>query len=140
MSEEILVNVTPMETRAVLLENGAVQDVYIERTRLQQMLAQSLAAEGLAGLGGFILRTVAEVVEPAKLVADLRFLQRLWSAVLQRTKAADKPQLLYEDLPLHKRIVRDLARATVRRISVFVQSRCTGRNSLTSYRSNLQTN
>ena len=29
--EEILVNVTPSEVRAALLENGVLQEVYIER-------------------------------------------------------------------------------------------------------------
>lgn len=33
MSEEILVNVTPRETRVALLENGVLQEVYIERAR-----------------------------------------------------------------------------------------------------------
>jgi len=33
MSEEILVNVTPRETRAALLEDGVLQEIYIERTR-----------------------------------------------------------------------------------------------------------
>jgi len=33
MSEEILINVTPWETRAALLENGVLQEIYIERTR-----------------------------------------------------------------------------------------------------------
>jgi len=32
MSEEILVNVTPRETRAALLENGVLQEIFIERT------------------------------------------------------------------------------------------------------------
>ena len=32
MSEEILVNVTPMETRVAVVENGATQDIYIERS------------------------------------------------------------------------------------------------------------
>ena len=32
MSEEILVNVTPMETRVAVVDNGATQDVHIERT------------------------------------------------------------------------------------------------------------
>jgi len=31
MSEEILINVTPRETRVALVENGALQEVYIER-------------------------------------------------------------------------------------------------------------
>ena len=33
MSEEILINVTPWETRAALVENGVLQEIYIERTR-----------------------------------------------------------------------------------------------------------
>ena len=32
MSEEILINVTPPETRVALIENGVVQEVLIERT------------------------------------------------------------------------------------------------------------
>ena len=33
MSEEILINVTPQETRVAMVENGVLQEVYIERTR-----------------------------------------------------------------------------------------------------------
>ncbi|MBX2857877.1 MAG: S1 RNA-binding domain-containing protein, partial [Cellvibrionaceae bacterium] len=33
MSEEILVNFSPTETRAALLENGVLQEVYVERSR-----------------------------------------------------------------------------------------------------------
>ena len=31
MSTEILINVTPRETRSALVENGVLQEVYIER-------------------------------------------------------------------------------------------------------------
>src|SRR3989304_5244882 len=33
MSEEILINVTPQETRVAVVENGMLQEVYIERAR-----------------------------------------------------------------------------------------------------------
>jgi len=33
MSKEILINVTPQETRVAILENGVLQEVYIERSR-----------------------------------------------------------------------------------------------------------
>ena len=33
MSEEILINVTPQETRVALVDNGVLQDVYIERSQ-----------------------------------------------------------------------------------------------------------
>lgn len=32
VSEEVLVNVTPMETRVALVDNGATQDIHLERT------------------------------------------------------------------------------------------------------------
>jgi ribonuclease G len=89
-----------------------------ERERLQEVLAEGLAGEDMDDAGGFILRTAAEGVGPEEIVSDLRFLKRLWSAVSRRAAAADKPQLLYGDLPLHLRIVRDLARASVGRILV----------------------
>lgn len=89
-----------------------------ERARLQDVLARAVAAEGQDVSQGFILRTAAEGVGEEELAADLRFLRRVWSAVAQRAKAATAPQLLYEDLPLHLRIVRDLARPSVDRIVV----------------------
>jgi ribonuclease G len=89
-----------------------------ERERLQQVLAEGLTARQMDENWGFILRTAAEGVGSEEIVSDLRFLQRLWAAVSRRAAAADKPQLLYEDLPLHLRIVRDLARASVGRILV----------------------
>lgn len=89
-----------------------------ERARLQQALALAVAQEEIDTQWGFILRTAAEGVGQAELAADLRFLKRLWSAVSARAKAATSPQRLYEDLPLHLRIVRDLARPSVERIVV----------------------
>lgn len=93
----------------------------LERTRLQEVLAQALIDEGMPDAGGFILRTAAEGVGTAEIAADLRYLKRLWAAVSRRAKAATKAELLYADLPLHLRIVRDLARPSLERI--FVDSR-----------------
>ena len=33
MSEEILISVTPRETRVALMEGGVLQEIYVERTR-----------------------------------------------------------------------------------------------------------
>jgi ribonuclease G len=89
-----------------------------ERGRLQHLLADALAAEDMVSAGGFILRTAAEGVGPEEIRADLRFLKRLWAAVSRRAKAASKAELLYEDLPLYLRAVRDLARSSVERILI----------------------
>jgi len=90
----------------------------LERSRLQQLLAQALVAEGMDAGQGFILRTAAEGVGLEELTADLRYLQRVWSAVTRRAREATEAHLLYEDLPLQLRTVRDLARPSVQRILV----------------------
>ena len=90
----------------------------IERERLQQVLLQGMAAEDMTDAGGFILRTAAEGVGEDEIKADLRFLKRLWAAVSRRGKSATKAELLYEDLPLYLRTVRDLARPSVERILI----------------------
>jgi len=92
-----------------------------ERERLQQVLAEALEAEDMAAAGGFILRTAAEGAGADEIAADLRFLKRLWAAVERRAAAATGAEQLYEDLPLHLRTARDLARASVNRI--FIDSR-----------------
>ncbi len=93
-------------------------DDHEERSRLQQLLADALAAEEMAGEGGYILRTAAEGVGPEEIRADLRFLNRLWAAVSRRVQRATRPELLYEDVPLHLRTARDLARPGVERIRI----------------------
>ena len=93
-----------------------------ERARLLLLLQECLAAEGLAGEGGYILRTAAEGVDLDGLRADLRFLNRLWTAICRRREGATGPQLLYEELPLHLRVARDLATPALARVLVDQQS------------------
>ncbi len=90
----------------------------LERTRLQQVLAQALIVEDMQDTGGFILRTAAKGVGSDDIVTDLRYLTRLWTAVLLRAKSAVYTELLYEELPLPLRIVRDLTRSSVARVYV----------------------
>ena len=50
MSEEILINVTPRETRVALVENGVLQEVYIERARRRGLRWRILAVcQGVIG-------------------------------------------------------------------------------------------
>ena len=88
-----------------------------ERERLQGALAAALAQEGMAP-GGYILRTAAEGAGVAEIGADLRYLKRLWAVVARRQSAAAGPRLLYEDLPLPLRAVRDFARQGLERIVI----------------------
>ncbi len=93
-----------------------------ERDRLQQMLREALESLDMTDMRGFIIRTAAEGVGPEEIRADLRYLKRVWMAVHRRGKAADRPTLLYEDLALYLRAIRDLARPGLDRIRIDDQS------------------
>ena len=71
--------------------------------------------------GGFILRTLAESAAEPELRADLAYLQELWKAIGERSLGADPPQLLYQDLSLAQRVLRDMV--TIDTTRVLVDSR-----------------
>ncbi|HEV3182102.1 MAG TPA: ribonuclease G [Steroidobacteraceae bacterium] len=85
-----------------------------ERTRLKTVLTE-LTAAGLAGGGGYIVRTAAQGASPENLREDMTYLAKLWEHV--RTRAAEVPpgSVVHEDLPLTLRVLRDeLARGVSR--------------------------
>ena len=74
-----------------------------ERHRLKRILMHE---RGEAS-GGFIVRTAAEGASEEDLRADLRFLMNLWNDIKQRSDASKSPALIYHDLSLIERILRD---------------------------------
>ena len=74
-----------------------------ERQRLKRIL---ISERGEAS-GGFIVRTAAEGASEEELRADLRFLIHLWDEIKQRSEASKSPALIYHDLSLIERILRD---------------------------------
>jgi ribonuclease E len=74
-----------------------------ERQRLKRILVHE---RGEAS-GGFIVRTAAEGASEEDLRADLRFLLNLWSEIKQRSDTSKSPALIYHDLSLIERILRD---------------------------------
>ena len=71
------------------------------RERLQQLLPPDER-------GGFILRTLAESADEASLRADLEYLRSLWRDIRERAAGAAPPKLVYQDLSLAERVLRDL--------------------------------
>ena len=67
--------------------------------------------------GGFILRTAAEGVNEQELLSDAEFLKRLWNKIQSRLKTTKKT-LLYEDLPLARRVIRDFVGTELDRIRI----------------------
>ena len=74
-----------------------------ERRRLKEIL---LSEKGEAS-GGFIVRTAASGASEEELRSDLRFLLNLWADIKQRSEGSKSPALIYHDLNLVERILRD---------------------------------
>jgi ribonuclease G len=220
MTEEILINVTPREVRVALLENGSLQEVYIERSlhqgllgniyrgkvnrllpgiqaafidigldragflhvkdihpdplnidirdlihpgqellvqvyknplgskgarlttqftvpsrylvltpnsyqiAISQKITDEAERERLLNMivaseeGGYIFRTAALSVSNVEIEADKAFLSSLWVNVLARAKTAKHGEVVYEEIPIILRVLRDLAGYQIERIRV----------------------
>src|SRR5512138_2685178 len=68
--------------------------------------------------GGFIVRTVAEAATDAELTADIEYLITLWKQIQLAAQTAAPQALLYQDLSLATRVLRDLVTDTTERIIV----------------------
>ena len=86
----------------------------VERERLKA-IATKLANE--TG-GGFIVRTAAEGMSEETLLADGAFFYKLWQEIQQSAQTAQPPSLVYEDLPLSLRTMRDRLRDDVDKVRV----------------------
>ena len=87
-----------------------------ERERLKTTL--TAVVDELQVGGGYILRTVAEGATETELRNAVGFLNRVWDDLLERKTTAKAPCCLYEDLPLYKRVLRDMVRPEVEKIRV----------------------
>ncbi|OFA32839.1 ribonuclease G [Glaciecola punicea] len=67
--------------------------------------------------GGFILRTAAEGAEAQELIQDASFLRALWEKIQSR-KPGTKIHMLYEDLPVARRVLRDFVGSKIDRVRV----------------------
>jgi len=86
-----------------------------ERLRLRDSATLFLRSDET---GGYIVRTAAEGATPDALRADMMFLQKLW-AVLGEKAATTRPgNLVYEDLQLAVRVMRDVVSSGVDKVSV----------------------
>ena len=74
-----------------------------ERTRLRGLLEGIKPGKGL----GVIVRTVSTGASKTSLQRDLQFLKRLWKDVRAKGQTSPAPSLIYEELDLSTRAVRD---------------------------------
>lgn len=90
-----------------------------ERDRLRSIV-EKLAAEHEEEFpdGGFIIRTVAEGATEEEMRADIPFVYHLWHDLEDSVKKAKAPAIIYEDLPLFMRTIRDFMRSNIEKVRI----------------------
>ena len=87
----------------------------VEREHLREKVHALMPA---GETGGFIVRTVAESATDEELTADIEYLIKLWRGISTAAKTAPPQMLLYQDLDLSLRVLRDLVTRETERIVV----------------------
>ncbi|MDG1292894.1 MAG: Rne/Rng family ribonuclease, partial [Pseudomonadales bacterium] len=99
----------------------------IESSERQDLLKSGLAdalaevmtePEDKAMQAGYIIRTAAEFSDYHDFVADVRYLKRLWRALQKKMAAPTVPALIYEDLNVCERTMRDFVYPELEKIRV----------------------
>jgi Rne/Rng family ribonuclease len=73
----------------------------------RQRLKRIIQSERENGHGGFIVRTAAQNASEDELRADIRFLKGLWNDIKTRAEGSKPPALIYHDLNVVERVLRD---------------------------------
>jgi ribonuclease G len=93
----------------------------VERLALREKLQQLLPPDER---GGFIIRTMAETAPDRELTADIDYLRKLWRDIEDKAASAPALTLLYEDLNLSLRVLRDFVDDETARIAVDSHETC----------------
>jgi len=89
-----------------------------ERERLRALVNSCQVESDDGAVKGFIVRTAAEGAGEEEFTADIHFLERLWNKLEQRIKDYSEPSMIYQDLPLYTRAIRDLVKPQSEKIRI----------------------
>ena len=81
------------------------------RGRLQQLLPGDHS-------GGYIIRTMAEAASDKEFLADIEYLDKLWGMLQEQAGVSPAPSLLYQELNISLRVLRDFVNEDTTRILV----------------------
>ena len=68
--------------------------------------------------GGYIVRTIAEDATSDELAGDVTYLRKTWATIVAQAQRLPATSLLYQDLDLAQRVLRDFANDDTTRIQV----------------------
>ncbi|MBT8446000.1 MAG: Rne/Rng family ribonuclease, partial [Gammaproteobacteria bacterium] len=67
---------------------------------------------------GFIVRTAADGARQHDMEMDIKYLQRLWDQLQDTIATSQPPAVIYDDLPLALRVIRDLSNPDTEKIRI----------------------
>ena len=86
-----------------------------ERQRLKDAVA---ALAGEMQEGGYIIRTAAEGASEEAVRADMEYLLKLWRSIAEQSAGVAPGSIVYEDLPLVLRALRDLVDLDIEKVRI----------------------
>jgi len=84
-----------------------------ERRRLREIV-ERLRVDDL----GFIIRTAGHGVRESDLEADVKYLTTVWNQIKQKMETESSPSVLYSELQLPLKMIRDFANSETTRIAI----------------------
>lgn len=85
-----------------------------ERARLRTVI-ESVRGDSKAG---YIVRTAAESADEKSLSSDLAYLRKVWAGLQIRRETAQPGEVIFRDLPLVQRMLRDIKGEHIERIRI----------------------
>ena len=82
------------------------------------VLHSAIRESEILNKGGFIVRTAAEGVSEEDIYRDIEFLHKLWDSTVIKAKNIKPPAIVYEDLPLALRTMRDLVHSEIEKVRI----------------------
>ena len=89
-----------------------------QRDALRQRVTSLATPSDSGSTGGFILRTNAEDASDQELADDIAYLRKTWQRIREASTRQPPATLLYEDLNLMQRVLRDLVSAQTQTIRI----------------------
>jgi ribonuclease G len=92
--------------------------------RIEDEVEREILRDRLIGLlpekyiGGYIIRTMSEAASDEELLADIAYLDKVWSNIQAASHGASERSLVFQDLNLPMRILRDVVNEKTDRIVV----------------------
>jgi len=91
-----------------------------ERDRLRDLVSDLREGDS----SGYIVRTAAEGVDSDALASDMRYLNKVWTGIQNQLSNAPEGCVIFRDLPLVLRTLRDIRSSSIERIRIDSRETC----------------